>query len=223
MKVHNLGKEIDSLHKNIVNVESKRCIKTTDKGYGDSATNSNLADADEQKRRINDFNLELGHRAYRYQMLVSGKYHNTRDKEKEIAEWEAYRNRLVEAAEHDSRVPKLGLELTLEQYVNLSIKYCKSLYIYTYLIRPWLDKTPEQRYKDKKREWMSHDCSVWRRHGNIYESPDKPGCTSDRCSNECLYASDTGEITDEQVHDWYKDEYEVFSPTEVKILEILEE
>ena len=28
MKVHNLGKEIDNLHKNIVNVEHKRGIKT---------------------------------------------------------------------------------------------------------------------------------------------------------------------------------------------------
>ena len=221
--MYNLGKEIDNLHNNVVEVESKRGIKATDKGYGDSATNSNLADADEQKRRINDFNLELGRRAYRYQMLVSGKYHNICEKEKEIAEWQAYHNRLLEAAKHDSRIPSLGSELTLEQYVNLSIKYCKSLYIYTYLIRPWLDKTPEQRYKDKKWEWMSHNCSVWRRYGNIYESPNKPGCTSDRCSNECLYASDTGEITDEQVHEWYKDEYEVLSPTEVKILEMLEE
>ena len=29
MKVHNLGKEIDNLHKNIVNVEDKRGIKTS--------------------------------------------------------------------------------------------------------------------------------------------------------------------------------------------------
>ncbi len=70
MKVHNLGKEIDNLHKNVVDVESKRGIKTADKSYGDSATTSNLADADERKRRINDFNLELGRRAYKYQMLV---------------------------------------------------------------------------------------------------------------------------------------------------------
>ena len=62
MKVHNLGKEIDNLHKNVVEVESKRGIKTADKSYGDGATTSNLADADEQKRRINDFNLELGRR-----------------------------------------------------------------------------------------------------------------------------------------------------------------
>jgi hypothetical protein len=121
MKVHNLGKEIDNLHKNVVEVESKRGIKTGDKSYGDGGTTSNLADAGEQKRRINDFNLELGRRAYKYQMLVSGKYRNTRDKEKVIAEWEAYRSRLVEAAEHDSHIPKMGLELAPEQYVNLSI------------------------------------------------------------------------------------------------------
>ncbi len=29
MKVHNLGKEIDNLHKNIVNVEDKRGIETS--------------------------------------------------------------------------------------------------------------------------------------------------------------------------------------------------
>ena len=121
MKVYNLGKEIDNLHKNVVEVESKRGIKAIDKSYGDGATTSNLADADEQKRRINDFNLELGRRAHKYQMLISGKYPNTRDKEKLIALWEAYRSRLVEAAEHDSRIPKMGLELAPEQYVNLSI------------------------------------------------------------------------------------------------------
>ena len=156
-------------------------------------------------------------------MLVTGKYRNTCEKEKVIAEWQAYRNILLEVAEPDSRIPKLGLELTPEQYVNLSIKDCKALYIYTYLIRPWLDKSPEQRYKDKKLEWMSHDCSVWRRYGNIYESPYKPGCTANKCSNECVYASDIGEIMDQQVHDWYKDEYETFSPTEAEILQMLEE
>jgi hypothetical protein len=193
MKVHDLGKEIDNLHKNVVEVESNRGIKTADKSYGDSATTSNLANADEQKRRINDFNLELGRRAYKYQVLVSGKYRKTHDKEKVIVEWEAYRSRLVQAAEHDSRIPKMGLELTPEQYVNLSIKYCKSLYIYTYLIRPWLDKSPAQRYKDKKREWMSHDCSVWRRYGNTYEDKkkNKLGCTADKCDLDCEYYCNT--------------------------------
>lgn len=120
------------------------------KGYSqsDSVGFTNTELIDEQKRRIIQFNLELGGRAYRYQMLVSGKYRNTCDQEKEIVEWEAYCKRLLETAGHDSHIPKLGL--TLEQYVNLSTKYCKSLYIYTYLIRPWLDKTPEPRYKDKK-------------------------------------------------------------------------
>jgi hypothetical protein len=93
--------------------------------------------------------LELGRRAYKYQMLASGKYRNTRDKEKVIAEWEAYRSILVEAAEHDSRIPKMGLELAPEQYVNLSINYCKSLYIYTYLIRPWLYKLQDNDIKTK--------------------------------------------------------------------------
>ena len=222
MKVYNLGKEIDNLHKNVVEVESKRGIKTADESYGDGATTSNLADAGEQKRRINDFNLELGRRAYKYQMLISGKYPNTRDKEKLIAQWEAYRSRLVEAAEHDSRIPKMGLELAPEQYVNLSIKYCKSLYIYTYLIRPWLDKTPEQRYKDKKQEWMSHDCGVWQRYGSTRElPPDRFGCTAERCVIECPYYDSGGIITDEQVHTWYEDEYECLTTEEVKMLDAL--
>jgi hypothetical protein len=222
MKVHNLGREIDNLHKNVVNVQVKRVIKTTARDDMGSAANSNITDADteeQNKRRINDFNLELGAKAYRYQMLVSDKYRNTCDKENLIAEWEAYRNRLLDIVEHDSRIPKLGL--TPEQYVNLSVKYCKSLYIYTYLIRPWLDKTPHQRYKDKKREWMSHDCSVWQRYGNTHELPSKLGCTAERCVIECPYYYSEGTITDEQVHSWYKDEYENFTEAEIKILDIL--
>lgn len=127
-------------------------------------------------------------------MLVLDKYHNTCDKEKIIAEWEAYRYRLLETAEHDRRIPKLGL--TPEQYINLSVKYCKLPYIYTYFIRPWLDKTPEQRYKDKKREWMSHNCSVWQRYGYTYESEDRQGCTADKCIPECYYYANEGTITD---------------------------
>jgi hypothetical protein len=222
MKVHNLGKEIDNLHKNVVNVESKRCIKTTTRNDVGSAPSSNITDADaeeQNKRRINDFNLELGAKAHRYRMLVSDKYRNTYDKEKIITEWEAFRNRLLEAAEHDSRITKLGL--TPEQYVNLSVKYCKLLYIYTYLIRPWLDKTPQQRYKDKKREWMSHDCSIWQRYGSTHELPSKLGCTAGRCVIECPYYDSEGTITDEQVHSWYKDEYENFTEAEIKILDTL--
>jgi len=222
MKVHNLGKEIDNLHKNIVYAEDKRGIKTSARDDIGTAANSDLIIEEQKKRRINDFNLELGSRAYIYQMLVSGKYRNTWGKEQEIAKWEAYRNRLLGTAEYDSRISGLGL--TPEQYVNLSIKYCKSLYIYTYLIRPWLDKSPAQRYKDKKREWMSHDCSVWRRYGNTYEDKkkDKLGCTSDKCDLDCEYCANEGVITDEQVHSWYKDEYGHFTEAEIKILDALE-
>ena len=42
MKVHNLGKEIDNLHKNIVYVEDKRGIKTSARDYIGSAANSDL-------------------------------------------------------------------------------------------------------------------------------------------------------------------------------------
>ena len=85
------------------------------------------------------------------------------------------------------------LKMCGDTTVNLSIKYCKSLYIYTYLIRPWLDKSPAQRYKDKKREWMSHDCSVWRRYGNTYEDKkkNKLGCTADKCDLDCEYYCNT--------------------------------
>ena len=220
MEEHNLDREIDNLHNNIVNAEGKRCIKTSARDDIGSATSSDLIIEEQKKRRINDFNLELGSKAYRYQMLVSGKYRNTCDKEKVIAEWEAYRNRLLETAEHDGRISGLGL--MPEQYVNLSIKYCKSLYIYTYLIRPWLDKSPAQRYNDKKREWMSHECSVWRRYGNTHELPSKLGCTAQICVIECPYYNSEGTITDEQVHNWYKDEYEHFTIEEVRILDALE-
>ena len=77
MKVNNLGKEIDNLHKNIVYVEHKRGIKTSARDDIGTAANSDLIIEEQKKRRINDFNLELGSRAYRYQMLVSGKYRNT--------------------------------------------------------------------------------------------------------------------------------------------------
>ena len=72
MKVHNLGKEIGNLRKNIIKVEDKRGIKTSARDDIGSATNSDLIIEEQKKRRINDFNLELGSRAYRYQMLVSG-------------------------------------------------------------------------------------------------------------------------------------------------------
>ena len=66
MKVHNLGKEIDNLHKNIVDVKDKRGIKTSARDYIGSVANSDLIIEEQKKRRINDFNLELGSRAYRY-------------------------------------------------------------------------------------------------------------------------------------------------------------
>jgi len=53
-------------------------------------------------------------------MLVSGKYRDTCDKDKIVAEWKALSKRLLEAAVHDSRVSKLGL--IPEEYVNLSVK-----------------------------------------------------------------------------------------------------
>lgn len=110
--MHNLGKEIDNLHKNVVNVENERVIKTTARNDIGGAASSNITDSDsdveeQNKGRINDINLELGAKAYRYQMLVSAKFRNTRDKDKIIAEWKAFRNRLLEAAEYDSRIPKL--------------------------------------------------------------------------------------------------------------------
>jgi len=75
--VHNLGREIDNLHKNIVNIQDRRVLKTTARNDIGSAANSNItyAEVEEQnKRRINDNNLELGSKADRYRMLVSGEY-----------------------------------------------------------------------------------------------------------------------------------------------------
>ncbi|MGC2427802.1 MAG: hypothetical protein WA421_12275, partial [Nitrososphaeraceae archaeon] len=63
MKVHNLGKEIGNLHKNIVNIEHKRGIKTSARDDIGTAANSDLIIEEQKKRRINDFNLELGSRA----------------------------------------------------------------------------------------------------------------------------------------------------------------
>ena len=85
-----------------------------------TAANSDLIIEEQKKRRINDFNLELGSRAYRYQYASANSrgYRNTWGKEQEIARWEAYRNRLLGTAEYDSRISGLGL--TPEQYVNLS-------------------------------------------------------------------------------------------------------
>ena len=106
IKVHNLGREIDNLHKNIVNIQDRRVLKTTARNDIDSAANSNITDAEveeQNKRKINYNNLELGSKAHRYRMLVSGKYRDTCDKDKIVAEWKALSNRL-EAAVHDSRV-----------------------------------------------------------------------------------------------------------------------
>ena len=138
--MHNLDRAIDNLHKNIVNIPDRRVLNTTARNDIGSAANSNITDAEveeQNKRKINDYNLELGSKAHRYRMLVSGKYRDTCDKDKIVAEWKALSNRL-EAAVHDSRVSKL--ELIPEEYLICQSKYCKSLYVYTYLIRPWLDK-----------------------------------------------------------------------------------
>ena len=70
MKVHNLSREIDNLHKNVVNVQDKRVIKTTVRNDIGSAANSNIIDLDveeQNKRRINDFNLELCAKTHRHQ------------------------------------------------------------------------------------------------------------------------------------------------------------
>ena len=120
--MHNLGREIDNLHKNIVNIQDRRVLKTTARNDIGSAANSIITDAEveeQNKRKINDYNLELGSKAHRYRMLVSDKYRDTCDKDKIVAEWKALSNRL-EAAVHDSRVSKL--ELAPEKYVNLSVK-----------------------------------------------------------------------------------------------------
>lgn len=120
--MHYLSREIDNLHKNIVNIQDRRVLKTTARNDIGSAANSNITDAEveeQNKRKINDYNMELGSKAHRYGMLVSGKYRDTCDKDKIVAEWKALSNRL-EAAVHDSRVSKLGL--IPEEYVNLSVK-----------------------------------------------------------------------------------------------------
>ena len=176
---------------------------------------------EQKKRRINDFNLELGSRAYRYQMLVSGKYRNTCNKEQEIARWEAYRNRLLGTAEYDSRISGLGL--TPEQYVNLSIKYCKSLYIYTYLIRPWLDNSQHNAIKTKS----GSGSAMIAVFGVDMEIPmrirkriswDVP-LTGDL---DCEYCANEGVITDENYIQWYKDEYGHFTEAEIKMVDALE-
>jgi hypothetical protein len=121
--VHNLDRAIDNLHKNIVNIPDRRVLNTTARNDIGSAANSNITDAEveeQNKRKINDYNLELGSKAHRYRMLVSRKYRDTCDKDKIVAEWKALSNRLLEAAVHDSRVSEL--RLIPEQYVNLSVK-----------------------------------------------------------------------------------------------------
>ena len=83
--MHSLGREIDNLHKNIVNIQDRRVLKTTARNDIGSAANSNITDAEveeQNKRKINDNDLELGSKADRYRMLVSGKYRDTCDKDK---------------------------------------------------------------------------------------------------------------------------------------------
>jgi hypothetical protein len=64
--VHNLGREIDNLHKNIVNIQDRRVLKTTARNDIGIAANSNITDAEveeQNKRKIIDNNLELGSKA----------------------------------------------------------------------------------------------------------------------------------------------------------------
>lgn len=93
-------------------------------------------------------------------------------------------------------------------------------------IESWLPLTPEQRYQEKKGNsknpgarasdgstaiwglqavWDWHPCSVYMRYGNSYASPDKPGCTADRCVPECRFYLDDGRLDDEEIFAMYTD------------------
>ena len=50
MAVPNLSREIDNLHKNVVNIQDKRVIKTTARNDIGSAANSNITDAEVEDR-----------------------------------------------------------------------------------------------------------------------------------------------------------------------------
>ena len=62
------------------------------------------------------------------------------------------------------------------------------------LLKYWLSMSPEERYNERKKDWLYHEFNVYRLYG-------KPGCTSDSCIIECRYYSATGKITDEEIYD----------------------
>ena len=69
------------------------------------------------------------------------------------------------------------------------------------LLKYWLSKSPEERYNERKKNWLYHEFNVYRLYGNAHSTPDKPGCISDSCIIECRYYRATGKIIDEEIYD----------------------
>lgn len=69
------------------------------------------------------------------------------------------------------------------------------------LLKYWLSMSPEERYNERKKNWLSHELNVYRLYGNAHSSPDKPGCTSDSCVQECRYYGASGKITDREIYE----------------------
>ena len=69
------------------------------------------------------------------------------------------------------------------------------------LLKYWLSTSPEERYNERKKNWLYHEFNVYRLYGNAHSTPDKPGCTSDSCIIECRYFRAIGKITDEEIYE----------------------
>jgi len=69
------------------------------------------------------------------------------------------------------------------------------------LLKYWLSMSPEERYNERKKNWLYHELNVYRLHGNAHSTSDKPGCTSDSCIIECRYYRAIGKITDEEIYE----------------------
>lgn len=103
-----------------------------------------------------------------------------------------------------------------------------SAYLYTtqdeldFILKRELKISPEQRYQDKKANFLFHDLSCYMNHINDYDYNDDgslKGCTGEGCVPECQYYPEYGRIEDEQVIQEHK-EYERYYRNKNQIINI---
>jgi hypothetical protein len=185
MNNKDLTKAIDQTLRNLVDVETS--VPTNSNSSGNLNHPSNWSE-----QRLIDYALE--------QVITLARLAEWRDNPKADPPFRGYEDIPLS----DERQREVDwIDGTPNEFLYDCIRYK----IQIEEIDPWLKLTPEQRYQERKKDLLWHECSVWTRYGNCYASPDKPGCSQDLgCIEECRYYEPTGSISDEEVLSWYSKE-----------------